>query len=179
MLNGGKNVELRVWRKGDPERDLQFTHVIFRMVERLRALKRLKHLNLRNVNILAKLGERLGPFDNAKDVIRAAEENEWKIGMDEEELIKFMTGTRTLKGGGTEEFQRSVMLYRLDEIVIDILLGQVRVVVNDVFKRDHPELRRLVEFESLIVCARIIAQRQLQHSTVVVMGCCTHAKQRM
>ena len=103
MLNGGKNVELRVWRKGDPERDLQFTHVIFRMVERLRAMKRLKHLNLRNVNILAKLGERLGPFDNAKDVIRAAEENGWKIGIDEEELIKFMTGTRKVKGG-YEEF---------------------------------------------------------------------------
>jgi hypothetical protein len=35
--------------------------------------------------------------------------------MDEEELIKFMTGTRKLKGGGTEEFQRSVMLYQLVE----------------------------------------------------------------
>jgi DNA-binding FadR family transcriptional regulator len=68
---------------------------------------------------------------------------------------------------------------RLDEILIDILLGQVRVVVNDVFKRDDPELRRLVEFESLVIRTRILAQRQLQHSTVVVMGCYMHAKQRM
>ncbi len=35
--------------------------------------------------------------------------------MDEEKLIKFMTGTRKLEGGGTEEFQRSVMLYQLVE----------------------------------------------------------------
>ncbi len=72
-----------------------------------------------------------------------------------------------------------VLQQRLDEILIDILLGQVRVIVNDVFKRDHPELRRLVEFESLIIRARIFAQRQLQHSTVVVVGCCICAKQRM
>ena len=62
----------------------------------------------------------------------------------------------------------------LDKVLIDILLGQVRVVVNDVSKRNHPELRRLVEFESLVIRARILAQRQLQHSTVVVVGCCIH-----
>ena len=115
MLNGQKDVELRPWRKGDPERSDKYTHVLLRMVRRLRKMMRLKHLNLRNVNILAKLGERLGPFDNAKDVIRAAEENKWKIGMDEEELIKFMTRIRKLKDGSTEEFQRSVMLYQLVE----------------------------------------------------------------
>ena len=72
-----------------------------------------------------------------------------------------------------------VLQQRLDEILIDILLGQVRVVVNDVFKRHHPQLGRLVKFESLVIRTRILAQRQLQHSTVVVMGCCIHAKQRM
>ena len=156
MLNGGKNVELRVWRKGDPERDLRFTHVIFRMVERLRALKRLKHLNLRNVNILAKLGERLGPFDNAKDVIRAAEENEWKIGMDEEELIKFMTGTRKLEGGGTEEFQRSVMLYQLvetrttsDYFVNDCTHNQPRFLPHQFIDKHSQKLTNHFQYRNL------------------------------
>ena len=116
MLKGKKDVELRVWRSGDSERDAQFTHVIFRMVLRLRKMMRLKNLRLSNNNLMAKLGKRLGPFHNAKDVIRAAERKGWKIGMGEEELIKFMTGTRKVNGGSKKgghyvPFQRSLMLY--------------------------------------------------------------------
>ena len=118
MLNGGKNVELRVWRKGVSKRHAQFTHVVFRMVKRLRKMMRLKHLNLMNVNIMARLGQRLGPFHNAKDVIRAAEANGWNIGMGEKELINFMTGIRKVNGGSKqggydEKYQRSLVLYQL------------------------------------------------------------------
>ena len=72
-----------------------------------------------------------------------------------------------------------VLQQRLDEILIDVLVGQVRVVVNDVRECCHPELRPFVEFGSLVIRARILAQRQLQHPTVVVVGSCIHAKQRM
>jgi hypothetical protein len=121
ILNGKKNVELRVWRKGDPERSDRYTHVILRMVARLRNMKGLKHLNLKNINIIARLGERLGPYDNAKEAIRVAEDKGWKIGMDEAELTQFMKGIRKVKGGSSkggyeEEYQRSVMLYRLGQV---------------------------------------------------------------
>jgi hypothetical protein len=58
MLNGQKDVELRPWRKGDPERSDKYTHVLLRMVRRLRKMMRLKHLNLMNVNLVARLGEK-------------------------------------------------------------------------------------------------------------------------
>ena len=98
MLNGGKDVELRVWRKGDPERSDKYTHVLLRMVQRLREMISLEHLSLIDINVIARLGERLGPFDNAKEVIRVAEAKGWKIGMGEAELIKFMSGTRKVDG---------------------------------------------------------------------------------
>jgi hypothetical protein len=121
MLNGQKDVELRPWRKGDPERSDKYTHVLLRMVRRLRKMMRLKHLNLMNVNLVARLGDRLGPFDNAKEAIREAEAKGWKIGMDEAELIQFMKGIRKVnggskKGGYEEEYPRSVMLYHLEDI---------------------------------------------------------------
>lgn len=100
MLNGGKDVELRVWRKGDPERSDKYTHVLLRMVQRLREMISLEHLSLIDINVIARLGERLGPFDNAKEVIRVAEAKGWKIGMGEAELIKFMSGTRKVDGPG-------------------------------------------------------------------------------
>ena len=133
MLNGGKDVELRVWRKGDPERSDKYTHVLLRMVQRLREMISLEHLSLIDINVIARLGERLGPFDNAKEVIRVAEAKGWKIGMGEAELIKFMSGTRKVDGGSKNggydvPYQRSVMLYHLEEIQ-----ATSHFVVNDCF----------------------------------------------
>jgi hypothetical protein len=54
-----------------------------------------------------------------------------------------------------------VLQQGLDEDLVDVLLSKVRVVVNDVRERYHPELRRFNEFESLVIRARILAQRQL------------------
>ena len=54
-----------------------------------------------------------------------------------------------------------VLQQGLDKLLIDILLSQVRVVVNDVRKRYSPQLGLLIEFESLVVRTRILAQRQL------------------
>jgi hypothetical protein len=98
MLDGEKDIELRPYRTGDAARHKHYTHVIFRMVKRLRERKSLCKAGAHK-NIIAKLGKTLGPYYNANDVLDAAESAGRKIGMTKDELIKYMTGWRKVDGG--------------------------------------------------------------------------------
>ena len=98
MLNGGKDIELRPHRRGDAARHRHYTHVIFRMVKRLREKKSLCKVGA-HMNIVAKLDNVLGPYYNATDVLEAAEKAGRKIGMSKGELETYMTGWRKINGG--------------------------------------------------------------------------------
>ena len=98
MLNGEKDIELRPHRRGDAARHRHYTHVIFRMVKRLREKKSLCKVGA-HMNIVAKLDNVLGPYYNATDVLEAAEKAGRKIGMSKGELETYMTGWRKINGG--------------------------------------------------------------------------------
>ena len=131
MLCGDKDVELCEYKKNIQSRHARYTHVFFRMSKRLRDMKKLRKFKLNTKHVMAKLGKRLGPFHNAKDVMKTAEREGWKIGMNEEELVKFMIGKRKVnggpkKGGYFAPRPRSIMLYELREVH-----ETDRILVND------------------------------------------------
>jgi hypothetical protein len=94
------------------------------MVKRLREMKSLCKVGASaHKNIIAKLGNALGPYYNAKDVIEAAENAGRKIGMTEDELVKYMTGWRKIKGGPKKggyllKVTRPMVLHELSNIYV-------------------------------------------------------------
>ena len=105
-------------RTGDSARHPpHYTHVISRMVKRLREEKSLHNVDAHK-NIVAKLGNALGPYYNVADVLEKAD---WKVGMSKGELEKYTIGWhkikgRPKKGGYLVQVTRPMVLHELSDI---------------------------------------------------------------
>lgn len=112
MLNGEKTIETRLCEKTELDGPAPYTHVIFRLVKRIRGRT--------GAHVMAKLGGRMGPFYSARAAVDAAAQAGRRLGLREDELLKYMTRQRKIRSGpltGTvEEVIVPVVLYLLDDI---------------------------------------------------------------
>ena len=76
MLNGEKTIETRLKDK--------YTHVIVRMVKRIRKAGVKDH-------VIARLGGRMGRFSSARAAVEAAAQVGRKLGVTGDELFQYMT----------------------------------------------------------------------------------------
>ena len=112
MLNGEKTIETRLCEKTELDGPAPYTHVIFRLVKRIRGRT--------GAHVMSKLGGRMGPFYSARAAVDAAAQAGRRLGLREDELLKYMTRQRKIRSGpltGTvEEVIVPVVLYLLDDI---------------------------------------------------------------
>jgi hypothetical protein len=112
MLNGEKTIETRLCEKTELDGPAPYTHVIFRLVKRIRGRT--------GAHVMAKLGGRMGPFYSARAAVDAAAQAGRRLGLREDELLKYMTRQRKIRSGpltGTvEEVIVPVVLYLHDDI---------------------------------------------------------------
>jgi len=112
MLNGEKTIETRLCEKTELDGPAPYTHVIFRLVKRIRGRT--------GAHVMAKLGGRMGPFYSARAAVDAAAQAGRRLGLREDELLKYMTRQRKIRSGpltGTvEEVIVPDVLYLLDDI---------------------------------------------------------------
>ena len=115
MLNDGKTIETRLFEKTELHGPAPYTHVFFRLVERIRRAAGAQH----HV-VMATLAGRLGPFSSARAAVEAAALAKRKLGISEDDLLKYMTRMRTIRSGPRkgekEEVIIPVVLYLLDDI---------------------------------------------------------------
>jgi hypothetical protein len=115
MLNDEKTIETRLFEKTELYGPAPYTHVLFRLVERIRRAAGAQH----HV-VMATLAGRLGPFSSARAAVEAAALAKRKLGLSEDDLLKYMTRMRKIRSGprkgATEEVIVPVVLYLLDDI---------------------------------------------------------------
>lgn len=115
MLNGHKTIETRLFEKTELGGPASYTHVIFRMVKRIRKACMKDH-------VMAKLGGRMGPFNSAREAVEAAAQAGRKLGLTEDELLRFMKRKRKIRSGPLKGMKQEVIipvvLYLLDDIHI-------------------------------------------------------------
>jgi hypothetical protein len=115
MLNDEKSIETRLFEKTELYGPAPYTHVLFRLVERIRRAAGAQH----HV-VMATLAGRLGPFSSARAAVEAAALAKRKLGLSEDDLLKNMTRMRKIRSGprkgATEEVIVPVVLYLLDDI---------------------------------------------------------------
>jgi hypothetical protein len=116
MLNDGKTIEIRLCEKTELDGPAPYTHVLFRLVERIR---RAESADVQH-HVMAKLAGRLGPFNSARAAVEAAALAKRKLGLSEDDLLKYMTRIRKIRSGplkgATEQVIVPVVLYLLDDI---------------------------------------------------------------
>ena len=91
MLNGEKTIETRLCEKTELNGPAPYTHVIFRLVKRIRGRT--------GAHVMAKLGGRMGPFYSARAAVDAAAQAGRRLGLREDELLKYMTRQRKIRSG--------------------------------------------------------------------------------
>jgi hypothetical protein len=114
MLNDKKTIKTRLFEKTELYGPAPYTHVLFRLVERIRRACAQHHV------VMAMLAGRLGPFSSARAAVEAAALANGKLGISEDDLLKYMTRMRMIRSGqrkgATEEVIVPVVLYLLDDI---------------------------------------------------------------
>ena len=83
MLNDEKTIETRLFEKTELYGPAPYTHVLFRLVERIRRAAGAQH----HV-VMATLAGRLGPFSSARAAVEAAALAKRKLGISEDDLLK-------------------------------------------------------------------------------------------
>jgi hypothetical protein len=117
MLNDKKTIKTRLFEKTELYGPAPYTHVLFRLVERIRRAAGAQH----HV-VMATLAGRLGPFSSARAAVtvEAAALAKRKLGISEDDLLKYITHMRMIRSGprkgATEEVIVPVVLYLLDDI---------------------------------------------------------------
>ena len=113
LLSDEKTIEIRLCEKTELDGPAPYTHVLFRLVERIRKAGVQHH-------VMARLAGRLGPFSSARAAVEAAALAQRKLGLSEDDLLKYMTRMRKIQSGplkgATEEVIVPVVLYLLDDI---------------------------------------------------------------
>ena len=94
MLNDKKTIETRFFEKLELYGPAPYTHVLFRLVERIRRAAGAQH----HV-VMATLAGRLGPFSSARAAVEAAALAKRKLGLSEDDLLKYMTRMRKIRSG--------------------------------------------------------------------------------
>ena len=114
LLSDEKTIEIRLCEKTELDGPAPYTHVLFRLVERIRKAAGVQH------HVMARLAGRLGPFSSARAAVEAAALAQRKLGLSEDDLLKYMTRMRKIRSGplkgATEEVIVPVVLYLLDDI---------------------------------------------------------------
>ena len=62
---------------------------------------------------------------------------------------------------------------RHDKLLVDVLVGEIHVVVNNISKRHSPLPLLSVKLESIIVGASVFTKGKLKHTPVIVVRSCT------